>query len=186
LSTYKVKKIYIYYGPEAAAPAGELVRQRHVMIQRVLGQPHIVLPVADGPAQPARELVIHGARLPVLLPDVVAKAAALHEALAALLAGVLVRQRHVLPEQVLLVGAKLFATLVAGKLFLGGGFFAADSVDGGHVGLQGFRRGEFVLAAGARKVVSQPEVIPEFKDNNNFIFSNFSMPCKSKQKGIKM
>ncbi len=93
------KKLYTYiYGPEAAAPAGELVRQRHVMIQRVLGQPHIVLPVADGPAQPARELVVHGAGLPVLLPDMIAKAAALHEALAALLAGVLMRQRHVLAK----------------------------------------------------------------------------------------
>jgi hypothetical protein len=145
------------------------------MIQRVLGQPHIVLPVADGPAQPARELVIHGARLPVLLPDVVAKAAALHEALAALLAGVFVRQRHVLAKQVLLVAAKLFATLVAGKLFLGGGFFAADSVDGGHVGFQGFRRGEFVLAAGARKVVSQPEMIPELNDNNYFLSTILSL-----------
>ncbi len=73
------------------------MRQRDVVVQRLLGKLHIVALVAHRSAQAARELVIHGARLPVPLTDVVPQAAALHKAAAALLALVLVRQGQVLP-----------------------------------------------------------------------------------------
>ena len=132
-----------------------------MMVQRLLGQPHIVLPVAHRPAQAARELVVHSPGLSVLLANMVAQPAALDKAQTALLAGILMLHGNVLSEQVLLVPAKLFATQVAGQLFFRRGFFVVGGMRGGHVGLQRLGRGELVLTAGAGEAVRHLEVIPE-------------------------